>query len=71
MTKKSQCTEMPSYLEPISGSLQKPKEGLSTLNAAALNKGGYRQKSHNSTAMLLASLFLLLCLGLSFLRLLF
>ena len=59
-SEKAQCTGKPSYLEPISGSMQKPIGGLSLLatsstknNAVsmqpALYKGGYRKKSHNST----------------------
>ena len=36
----AQCTGKPSYLEPISGSLQKPVEGLLVPIFGAINKGG-------------------------------
>ena len=61
---KAQCIGKRSYLEPISGSMQKPIEGLSkkiedrvTIGEETAQKhvenyikGGYRKKSHNSTA---------------------
>ena len=42
-----------SYLNSKSDTLQKPEEGLLALYVAALYKGGYRQKSHNSLAYFL------------------
>ena len=54
----AQCNGKRSYLEPISGSMQKPIEGLLTQSFSALSKGGGLSHRAQQTSIFMLETFI-------------